>query len=53
MIFGKFGGLSSLVAFLENQLARQEQINYFKYEHQRVHEVPHTIGCKMSQGIVC
>ena len=42
-----------LVAFPENKLARQEQINGFKYERQRVHWSAHTIGCKISQGIVC
>ena len=31
MSFGKFGGLPTLVAFPENLLARQEQINGFKY----------------------
>ena len=43
--FGKFGGLPTVVAFPENQLThvtRQEQINCFKYERQRVHRsVPH------------
>ena len=40
--FGNFGGLPTLVAFPENQLPRQEQINYFKYERQRVHwSAPH------------
>ena len=37
MSFGKFGGLPTLVAFPENLLARQEQINGFKYERQQVH----------------
>ena len=42
MIFEKFGGLPTLVAFQENKLARQEQINYFKYERQQVHwSAPH------------
>ena len=40
--FGKFGGLPTLVAFPENLFARQEHINCFKYERQRVHwNAPH------------
>ena len=37
MSFGKFRGLPTVVAFPENKLARQEQINCFKYECQRDH----------------
>ena len=37
MSFGKFGGLPTLVAFPENWLARQKQMNCFKYECQWVH----------------
>ena len=51
MSFGKFGGLPTLVAFEENQLARQEQI-VLRMSANKFTEVPHTIGCKTSQGRV-
>ena len=50
---GKFGGLRNLVPFPENWLARQEQIDCFKYSANEFAEVPHTIGCNISQGTVC
>ena len=46
MSFGKFGGLPTLVAFPENQLARQEQI-VLSMSANEFPEVPNTIGCKI------
>ena len=53
MSFGKFGGLPTSVAFPENQLPRQEQINFLSMSANEFAEVPNTTGCKISQGIVC
>ena len=38
--------------FQKIKLARQEQINGFKFEGQRLHWSATPIGCKISQGIV-
>ena len=42
MWFEKFGGLPNVVAFWENQLPRQGQINSLKYEPQRVRWIAFT-----------
>ena len=52
MSFGNFGGLPTLVAFPESQLARHKQINCLSMSASEFTEVPRTTGCKISQGIV-
>ena len=52
MSFGQFGRLPTLVAFQKINLQGGNKLIVFKYERQEFTEVPHTIGCKIPQGIV-
>ena len=51
--FGKFGGLPTLVAFQKINLQGRNKLIVLSISANEFTEVPHTIGCIISQGIVC
>ena len=53
MKFGKFGGLPTVVAFQEIYLQGRNKLIVLIASANELTEVPHTIGCKIPQGIVC
>ena len=53
MSFGKFGGLPTLVAFQKINLQGKNKLIVLITSANKFTEVPHAIGCKIPQGIVC
>ena len=53
MSFEKFGGLPTLVAFPENNLQGKNKVIALSMSANEFTEVPHTVGCKISQDVVC
>ena len=51
--FGKFGGLPTLEGWPENLLARQKHLIVISMNTNEFAEVPHTIGCNISQAMGC
>ena len=53
MTSGKFGGLPTLVAFQKMNLQGRNKLIVWSMSANKFTEAPHTIGCKIPQGIVC
>ena len=53
MSFEKFEGLPTLVAFQKINLQGRNKLIVLSMSANEFTEVPHTIWCKIPQGIVC